>query len=394
MVAAWEKVRIGDIAQTNVNTYATKENWGYVNYLDTGNLTKDEVDEYQHIVIGKDKLPSRARRKVKKNDILYSTVRPNQLHYGIVKSIVPNLLVSTGFTVISVDETKADSEFVYFFLTQSDVTDKLHAIGEQSTSAYPSIKASDIKNLEIALPSLDEQRKIARSLRVLDDKIEVNKKINHHLAEIAKSIFDSYFIDLEPYGGNVPVDWQSSNLTGIANYLNGLAMQKYRPQSNEQGLPVLKIKELRQGFTDSTSDLCSSSIRKDYIIHDGDVIFSWSGSLLVDFWTGGGCGLNQHLFKVTSGTYDKWFYYAWTKHHLDRFIKMAADRATTMGHIKRDALEKAEVLIPSDKDYDEIGNMLKPIYDQIINNRIESRKLVALRDSLLPKLMSGEISVN
>ena len=217
--------------------------------------------------------------------------------------------------------------------------------------------------------------------------------INHHLAEIAKSIFDSYFIDLSPYDGVMPDDWQLSNLTGIANYLNGLAMQKHRPQSNEQGLPVLKIKELRQVFTDSTSDLCSSNIRRDYIIHDGDVIFSWSGSLLVDFWTGGDCGLNQHLFKVSSETYDKWFYYAWTKHHLDRFVKMAADRATTMGHIKRDALEKAEVLIPSNKDYQEIGNKLKPIYDQIINNRVESRKLVALRDTLLPKLMSGEISV-
>lgn len=182
MTVDWKKVRIGDIAQTNVNTYSPKEKWDYVNYLDTGNLTKDEVDEYQHIVIGEDKLPSRARRKVKKNDILYSTVRPNQLHYGIVKNLVPNLLVSTGFTVISVDETKVDSEFVYFFLTQSDVTEKLHAIGEQSTSAYPSIKPSDIEKLEIVLPSLNQQKKIARSLRVLDEKIENNRKINHHLA--------------------------------------------------------------------------------------------------------------------------------------------------------------------------------------------------------------------
>jgi len=287
---------------------------------------------------------------------------------------------------------KGDNDFYYYWMKSRFGQHMLKSI--VSGSAQPKFNKTDFRRLEIPVPPINEQKEIGSILRSLDDRIAENKKINHHLAEIAKSIFDSYFIDLEPYGGNVPVDWQSSNLTGIANYLNGLAMQKYRPQSNEQGLPVLKIKELRQGFTDSTSDLCSSSIRKDYIIHDGDVIFSWSGSLLVDFWTGGGCGLNQHLFKVTSGTYDKWFYYAWTKHHLDRFIKMAADRATTMGHIKRDALEKAEVLIPSDKDYDEIGNMLKPIYDQIINNRIESRKLVALRDSLLPKLMSGEISVN
>ena len=276
--------------------------------------------------------------------------------------------------------------FIYYLLKNLRLSERQIGTGQ------PLLTQNILNNIEVYLPSLEEQCKIAEILTTLDARIFENKKINHHLAEIAKSIFDSYFIDLSPYDGVMPDDWQLSNLTGIANYLNGLAMQKHRPQSNEQGLPVLKIKELRQGFTDSTSDLCSSNIRRDYIIHDGDVIFSWSGSLLVDFWTGGDCGLNQHLFKVSSETYDKWFYYAWTKHHLDRFVKMAADRATTMGHIKRDALEKAEVLIPSNKDYQEIGNKLKPIYDQIINNRVESRKLVALRDTLLPKLMSGEIS--
>ena len=277
--------------------------------------------------------------------------------------------------------------FIYYLLKNLRLSERQIGTGQ------PLLTQNILNNIEVYLPSLEEQCKIAEILTTLDARIFENKKINHHLADMAKSIFDSYFIDLEPYGGVKPDDWQFSNLTGIANYLNGLAMQKFRPQDNEQGLPVLKIKELRQGFTDSTSDLCSPNIRRDYIIHDGDVIFSWSGSLLVDFWTGGECGLNQHLFKVTSDTYDKWFYYAWTKHHLDRFVKIAADRATTMGHIKRDALEKAEVLIPSDEDFEEIGKMLKPIYDQILNNRVESRKLVALRDNLLPKLMSGEISV-
>ena len=216
--------------------------------------------------------------------------------------------------------------------------------------------------------------------------------LNHHLEQMAESIFKNHFIDLEPYDGEVPTDWKTSNLTGIATYLNGLAMQKFRPADGEIGLPVLKIKELRQGFTDSSSDLCSPSIRQDYIIHDGTVIFSWSGSLLVDFWTGGDCGLNQHLFKVTSDTYDKWFYYAWTKYHLDMFVKMAADRATTMGHIKRDALENAEVVIPNERDYQSIGNLLEPIYDEIIANRLENRKFVTLRDTILPKLISGELT--
>lgn len=183
-------------------------------------------------------------------------------------------------------------------------------------------------------------------------------------------------------------------LSEIADYLNGLAMQKFRPKENEVGLPVLKIKELRQGSCDESSELCSpSTIKPDYIIRDGDVIFSWSGSLLVYIWCGGTCGLNQHLFKVTSQKYDKWFYYLWTKHHLDRFIFLAADKATTMGHIKREELDKAEVIIPNTEVYSKLTMTLSPIIDKIINTRIENRKLACLRDSLLPELISGNISV-
>ena len=180
----------------------------------------------------------------------------------------------------------------------------------------------------------------------------------------------------------------------IAEYQNGLAMQKYRPTSSETGIPVLKIRELRQGHCDDNSELCSPNIKREYLIHDGDVIFSWSGSLLVDFWCGGICGLNQHLFKVTSNNYDKWFYYVWTKHYLESFIAIASGKATTMGHIKRNELSKAEVLIPNESEYKRIGALLKPIYDSIIINRRENKKLALLRDTLLPKLMSGELDIS
>ena len=201
----------------------------------------------------------------------------------------------------------------------------------------------------------------------------INRALNDNLVQQAENIFAHEFLMLDV----IPDGWKKSSLLGIAKYLNGLAMQKYRPNDDEQGLPVLKIRELRQGFCDANSELCSPSIESEYIIHDGDVIFSWSGSLLVDLWCGGICGLNQHLFKVTSSTYDKWFYFSWTNHHLQKFAAIAADMATTMGHIKREELEKAEVLIPSQSDYDRIGGLLAPLYDLIITNRIENRKIAS-----------------
>ncbi|HAB7747206.1 TPA_asm: restriction endonuclease subunit S [Listeria monocytogenes] len=365
-----------------VNERVKVENLTVENYISTENMlpNKGGIDKAT-------KLPAAKTTSLySKGDILLSNIRT---YFKKIWYTEKDGGCSNDVLVVRA-RGEIEPKFLYYVLSNDKFFE--YSSATSKGTKMPRGDKSAIMQYQIPDMPLEEQRTIVSVLSALDDRIAENKKINHHLAEIAKSIFDSYFIDLSPYDGVMPDDWQLSNLTGIANYLNGLAMQKHRPQSNEQGLPVLKIKELRQGFTDSTSDLCSSNIRRDYIIHDGDVIFSWSGSLLVDFWTGGDCGLNQHLFKVSSETYDKWFYYAWTKHHLYRFVKMAADRATTMGHIKRDALEKAEVLIPSNKDYQEIGNKLKPIYDQIINNRVESRKLVALRDTLLPKLMSGEIS--
>ena len=383
-------MRLGDCGKTNLHTYSDKEKWSLIRYLDTGSITEGRIDEIQTLYPGVDKIPSRARRKASVGDILFSTVRPNQKHYGIIEAGTENLLVSTGFTVVTVDTTIADPYFIYYYLTQSSVIESLQAIAEQSTSTYPSIKPSDIEDIELDLPELETQKKIGSTLRMLERKIALNEEINDNLYAQAKAIFDNHFINIDA----IPAGWRKGNLLDIANYLNGLAMQKFRPQGHEIGLPVLKIKELRQGSCDDSSELCSLSIKPEYIIHNGDVVFSWSGSLLVDIWCGGTCGLNQHLFKVTSDVYDKWFYYLWTAHHLARFIAIAADKATTMGHIKREELAKAEVLIPCEEDYTSFNSIMQPIFELIISNRIESRKLAALRDELLPKLMTGEIDVS
>lgn len=284
--------------------------------------------------------------------------------------------------------SEIDSLFLYYFFCLEETKQFVRNIAVGAT--MPSINTKLLGEVEIDLPSMEDQRKIAATLSSLDDKIETNQKINDNLEQQALAIFQQEFLR----EGELPDGWTSGSLLDIANYLNGLAMQKFRPADGESGLPVLKIKELRQGSCDASSELCSPSIKPEYIVHDGDVIFSWSGSLLVDLWCGGTCGLNQHLFKVTSDKYHKWFYYAWTAHHLARFVAIAADKATTMGHIKREELAKAEVVIPDAASMERIGGILQPMYDLIISNRIENRKLAALRDTLLPQLMSGELDVS
>lgn len=288
---------------------------------------------------------------------------------------------------IIVDESKFNLDFVYYVMT---MLGKLMNHHSKTSTAVPIVNKSQFSDYSFMCPDIEQQSKIGAMLAALDKKIETNNKINRNLSEQAKALFEEELLKFD----SVPEGWKKGSLSDIADYLNGLAMQKFRPGDDEKGLPVLKIKELRQGSCDANSELCSLNIKPEYIIHDGDVIFSWSGSLLVDFWCGGECGLNQHLFKVTSKKYDKWFYYAWTLYHLDRFIAVAADKATTMGHIKREELSKAEVLIPDSDSYKRIGEVLGPLYDMIISNRVENRRLATLRDELLPMLMSGERDVS
>lgn len=281
-----------------------------------------------------------------------------------------------------------DARFIYYYMTTPEFQSELD--GRATGTTVIGLRQPELMKCVIRCPEIQEQKVIAAILSSIDAKTIANEKVNDNLYAQAKAIFDNHFINIDA----IPAGWRKGNLLDIANYLNGLAMQKFRPQGHEIGLPVLKIKELRQGSCDDSSELCSLSIKPEYIIHNGDVIFSWSGSLLVDIWCGGTCGLNQHLFKVTSDVYDKWFYYLWTAHHLARFIAIAADKATTMGHIKREELAKAEVLIPCEEDYTSFNSIMQPIFELIISNRIESRKLAALRDELLPKLMTGEIDVS
>lgn len=294
-----------------------------------------------------------------------------------------------------------DSNFLYYILCGNYFA-KYVINHIDSESAQPNISAGTIGKFKFKNPHIEEQRRIASILSSLDDKIAINRRICENLEAQAQALFKHWFIDFAPFKdgkfveselGMIPEGWRVGRLTEIADYMNGLAMQKFPPLSENDAIPVLKIKELGQSQCDANSDKCSKQIKPEYIVNNGDVVFSWSGTLLVDIWCGGVCGLNQHLFKVTSKDYPKWFYLMWTKHHLAEFIRIAKDKAVTMGHIKRGDLEDAFVCIPDAHSMAMISPLMGDIVEKIIKTRLESSRLSTLRDTLLPKLMSGEIKV-
>ena len=169
-------------------------------------------------------------------------------------------------------------------------------------------------------------------------------------------------------------------------------MQKFRPEDESNFLPVVKIAQLKKGYADG-EEKASPNIKPECIIDDGDVVFSWSGSLMVDVWCGGRAALNQHLFKVTSDEYPKWFFLHFTLHHLTEFQRIAADKAVTMGHIKREHLSQAKCSVPGMDFMEKLSPFFDPLLNKAVLSRLENRALIDLRDSLLPKLLSGQITI-
>lgn len=205
----WPKVRLGDCVVINTSTISPKDNWPFINYLDTGSITANRIDEIQHLVIGRDKVPTRARRRVQEGDIVYSTVRPNQRHYGLLKNLPKNTVVSTGFAVIRGKNDISDTGYIYQFLSQDTIVDYLQVIAEDNTSAYPSIKPTDIEFIELALPPLEEQQRIARFLGTFDDKIDLNRRMCETLEEMARALFNSWFVDFDPVRAKIEGRWRS-----------------------------------------------------------------------------------------------------------------------------------------------------------------------------------------
>ena len=394
---AWKKIRLGDACVTNADSYSPKEEWKFVNYLDTGNITDNRIDSIQCIDVENDKLPSRARRKVKKNSIIYSTVRPNQRHFGIIKTQPENFLVSTGFAVIDVDAGMLDADFLYYLLTQPTLVEALHAIAEQSTSAYPSIKPSDIEDLEIEIPELATQKKIADILGSLDRKITQNTEVNENLEEQARSIFQSWFIDYEPFGGAAPSDWFPSTLGQVAIMKTdswspaknpGIVVEHYSiPAFDEKHYPVFEI----------ASEIKSNK----YILTPESVMISklnpdtkriWRPVCLSEYPV---CSTEFIVYEAKkNGQRD----YIYSLIDSIPFFNHLCSHTTGSTNSRQRATPKTTLefsfLLPPDSVIEEFCHIVTPTYDLITSNIVENQSLAKTRDSLLPRLMSGELDVS
>lgn len=391
-------------------------------YLDTKNLTNGKFEELVYFNKSKDKIPSRARRIVQKNDILISTVRPNQKHYGFITKDKENYIVSTGFAVITPDETKVNPYFLYKYLTLDSITNYLQNIAENSTSAYPAIKPSVLSELSIILPDKTIQDYISKLLRSIDNKIDLNEQIITNLEELSQTLFKRWFVDFEfpdengnPYKssggemvdseiGEIPKEWYIKSINEITsrvrtglnprkNFVLGYGENYYVTIKNMSNNNIYLNEKC-----DRINDEALKIINKRSDLKKNDILFSGIGTIgrvyLVseepENWN-----ISESIFTLrpSESLYSYYLYQLMLSENLQNYVQQLSSGSVQKG-IRKGDLIKFKLPISKNNFIENLySNKIKNYIFKVQNLRKENLKLVKLRDTLLPKLMSGEIEI-
>ena len=389
-MSEWQKYKLGEVYSFSSGLSKSSDQFGYgFDFLTFKDVFNNYFlpDKLTALVNSTEK--ERQTCSIKRGDVFLTRTSETDDELGMSSVALKDYPNATfnGFTkrLRPIGNVEIYPEFVAYYFRSPRF--RANIVGMSSITTRASLNNSMLAELPLLLPNYEEQVRIATILKSLDDKIDLLHRENTTLEAMAETLFRQWFIE------EVKEDWEEVSLTKIANFLNGLACQKYPPKNDIEKLPVLKIRELSNGIGND-SDWATANVASEYIIHAGDVIFAWSASLMVKIWDGEDCILNQHLFKVTSYRFPKWFYYLWCKHHLNEFIAIAQGHATTMGHIKRSDLESAIVLVPSGKELMMMDEHIDVLLRKVENNNRQLRTLIKVRNGLLPKLMNKEITID
>ena len=377
----WQEVRLGEVGRVvtgKTPSYKNPQDWGDSTLF----ITPTDYKNYHKYAHNSERKISKiGKERFVKNLLPIHSILVTCIGSDMGKVVVNKAEALTNQQINAIIPNNGAINYNFLYYSMVDMYPILRTYGANGT-AVPILNKSDFENLTIPLPPLTIQQKIAEILSSFDDKIDLLHRQNKTLESLALTLFRHYFID-NPRRD----EWEEKPLSEVAYFLNGLACQKLPPRNDKDRLPVLKIKELKEGISQA-SDWATSEIDSQYIVENGDVIFAWSASLMVKMWNGSQCVLNQHLFKVTSQVYPKWFYYFWCKYHLQDFIAIANAHATTMGHIKRQDLDLAMCVIPDTQSLQTIDKEIAPLLQKININSKQIQNLQAMRDMLLKAIFA------
>lgn len=403
----WEVKRIRDLVK--INELGVNKNYpeNMIEYIDISSVDKGRLIGTKYFKL--QKAPSRAKRIVRDNDILISTVRPNLKHFYFVKKSKKNLVASTGFAVIS--PKTINPKFLYYYLTTDRYTEYLTAIADVHTSTYPSYNPDIIDNSYCPYPGIEEQSAIAKILSDLDEKIELNQQMNRILESIGQAFFKRWFIDFEfpdeagkPYkssggkmvhsdelGKKIPMGWNVVKYSGIVDYVFGFPFNSKLFNENKEGFPIIRIRDLS---SNCTSFYTTEKYNQKYVIKAGDLVVGMDGEFRAYIWEGKDVLLNQRIVKI-SPKYDfippSYVYWATIR---PLFSIESTKTGTTVIHLNKQDLDSIKVILPDTRILKLFGKYCDELIKLQINSNLQSITLETIRDALLPKLISGKIRVN
>jgi type I restriction enzyme, S subunit len=397
----WREIKLGKIIKSNIQSIDKSYPHKTIQYLDTGSITCGKIDTFQELLLND--APSRAKRLVRHNDIVYSTVRPIQRHYGYITNPPHNLVVSTGFSVIETKTNLAEPLFVYYFLTSMDTVEYLDVIADGSTSAYPSLKPIDIEQLDIPFPPLKEQKAIASVLSSLDDKIDLLHNQNKTLEAMAETLFRQWFVE------EADKDWEEGCLGDFINVKHGYAFKgKFiSTEKNDQVLITPGNFKIGGGFKFGKMKYFNGEdYPKDYVFSPNDLILTMT-DLSKEGDTLGYSALvpehnqkeilflhNQRVGRVEiKNNISKYFLYFLMKTDDYQWFILGGASGTSVLHTSPTKICSYPFQVPPMSIIESFDNIVDKLISKTHENQKQIQTLEKLRDTLLPKLMSGEVRV-
>jgi Restriction endonuclease S subunits len=396
-MSEWKEYRLGDLIMMNQQSIGRNYAFNTIQYLDTGSITKGKIDSLQEYLLID--APSRAKRLVNESDIIYSTVRPIQRHYGYITNPPENLVVSTGFAVISTIKKKADSLFVYYFLSSNEVVNYLDMVAEGATSAYPSLTPDVIADMDVIFPDLPEQKAIASILSSLDDKIELLQNQNKTLEEFAETLYRQWFIE-----DNNSIE--SVFLNEYVNCINGVSYKSSELNTSKTALVSLKSFNRYGGFNlDGFKDF-TGRYKEQQVVKEGDLVVAHTDitqeaevignpALIISSPKYDILVISMDMVKVTPKVdwiSTEFLYFLMRsrefKHHC-----LGCANGTTVLHLNKEAIPTFGFPKPEKEKVMAFTQLASGLIQKIFINHKELSNLISLRDSLIPKLMSGDLKV-
>ncbi|BAJ55038.1 restriction endonuclease subunit S [Helicobacter pylori] len=394
----------------NQNNYTKEDNYKKVCYLDTDNITNNRINAFLKIDLTKEKLPSRAKRKCSLNSIIYSSVRPNQRHFGIIKEIPKNFLVSTAFIVIDIiDLEKLDPNYLYYYITQDKITHYLQRIAECGTSSYPSITPLDFLNIKIKLYLLETQQKIARTLSILDQKIENNHKINELLHKILELLYEQYFVRFDfldennkPYqtsGGKmkfskelnrlIPNDFEVKTLGELITWISGSQPPKSCHIYEHKEGYIRFIQNRDYSSNDYITYIPISKNNK--ICYQYDIMIDKYGEAgAVRFGLQGSYNVALSKISVLNQSMQEYIRSYLNSKPIKKYLSNAC-MASTRSSLNENHIYSLMLPIPPINLLQKYEKIAKNIITAIIKNNQSTQTLTALRDFLLPLLLKQQV---